>query len=365
MLEAGVTGVDFIQVNTDAQALQYAAAGTKIHIGDKLTKGRGAGGNPELGMKAAQESSERLQELLAGADMIFITAGMGGGTGTGASPVIAQLARETGALVVGVITRPFSFEGARRRQLSEEGCAALKDYVDALITIPNDRLLQLVDPATSMLEAFRLADDVLRQGIQGITELITKAGVINLDFNDVKTVMRSQGTALMAIGDGAGEERSIQAARAAIESPLLETSIQGATGVLFNVIAGPNLTMHEVERAATVIQEVVDPEANIFAGAAIDPGMGDNLRITLIATGFDQGRRPALRAVPATSANYETGPLPTLFTGQPTVRRETPSQSVPLPPRQPTTRPAVQKSATNRAAINGEAPAFVRARSSR
>jgi cell division protein FtsZ len=355
MLEAGVTGVDFIQVNTDAQALQYAAAGTKVHIGDKLTKGRGAGGNPELGMKAAQESSERLQELLAGADMIFITAGMGGGTGTGASPVIAQLARETGALVVGVITRPFTFEGARRRQLSEEGSAALKDYVDALITIPNDRLLQLIDPGTSMLEAFRLADDVLRQGIQGITELITKAGIINLDFNDVKSVMRSQGTALMAIGDGAGEERSIHAARAAIESPLLETSIQGATGVLFNVVAGPNLTMHEVERAATVIQEVVDPEANIFAGAAIDPGMGDNLRITLIATGFDQGRRPALRAVPISTATYETGPLPTRYTGQP----------IAPPARETTMRPAVQRPVNNRAPINGEAPAFVRARGSR
>jgi len=351
MIEAGVSGVDFIQVNTDAQALQYAAAPHKVHIGDKLTKGRGAGGNPEIGMKAAQESSERLQELLHGADMIFITAGLGGGTGTGASPVIAQLARETGALVVGIVTRPFGFEGARRRAIAEEGSVALKEFVDALITIPNDRLLQLIDPTTSMLEAFRLADDVLRQGIQGITELITKAGVINLDFNDVKSVMRGQGTALMAIGHGTGEGRSVAAARAAIESPLLETSIDGATGVLFNLVAGPNLTMHEVQEAASVIHEVVDPEANIFAGAAIDPSMGDDLRITLIATGFEQGRRANLRPVPSLS-QYETGPLVPRQASRPA--RSEPAAGAPREaPLRPVQRPA-------RAAVNGDVPPFIR-----
>jgi cell division protein FtsZ len=347
MIEAGVTGVDFIQVNTDAQQLQYAAAPSKVHIGDKLTKGRGAGGNPEIGMKAAQESSDRLLELLEGADMIFITAGMGGGTGTGASPVIAQLARETNALVVGIVTQPFGFEGARRRAIAEEGSTALREYVDALITIPNDRLLQLIEPTTPMLEAFRLADDVLRQGIQGITELVTKAGVINLDFNDVKSVMRGQGTALMAIGIASGSDRAVAAAQAAIESPLLEYSIDGATGILFNLVAGPSLAMYEVQLAAEVIHKVVDPDASIFAGAAIDPSMGDDLRITLIATGFEHGRRQMLRPVPSQSVAYDTG------TTGPIVARPTPA------PRDSSALRPIQRPA-NRLAVNGDGPNFLR-----
>ncbi|MCC6627328.1 MAG: cell division protein FtsZ [Chloroflexi bacterium] len=352
MIEGDIVGVDYIQVNTDAQQLQFAAAPHKVHIGDKLTKGRGAGGSPEIGMKAAQESSERLQELLQGADMIFITAGMGGGTGTGASPVIAQLARETHALVVGIVTRPFGFEGARRRAIADEGIAALREYVDALITIPNDRLLQLIDPTTPMLEAFRLADDVLRQGIQGITELVTKAGIINLDFNDVKSVMRGQGTALMAIGSASGADRAVNAAQAAIESPLLETSIDGATGILFNLVAGQNLTMHEVQQAAEVIHAVVDADASIFAGAAIDPAMGDEMRITLIATGFDQGRRQNLRAVPPAGPAYDTG------TTGPMVTRPVLSA-----PRESVLRP-IQRP-INRLAVNGDMPKFLKDASSR
>jgi cell division protein FtsZ len=293
MIEAGLTGVDFIQVNTDAQALQYGAATEKVRIGDKLTKGLGAGGKPEVGAKAAEESRELLTELMHGADMIFLTAGMGGGTGTGASPVIAQIAREVGALTVGVVTRPFYFEGARRRAVSEEGIAALKEQVDTLIIIPNDRLLQMLDPKTSALDAFRQADDVLRQGIQGISDLITKPGIINLDFADVKTIMRNQGSALMAIGGGAGEGRCAAAARTAIESPLLEISIDGATGVLFNITAGPELGILEIDEAARIINEAADSEANIIFGTAIDPGLGDEVKITLIATGFEQGRRGA------------------------------------------------------------------------
>jgi cell division protein FtsZ len=352
MMEAGVSGVDFIQVNTDAQALQYAAAPSKVHIGDKLTKGRGAGGNPEIGMKAAQESSERLQELLHGADMIFITAGMGGGTGTGASPVIAQLARETGALVVGVVTQPFGFEGAAACSWPKRAAPRSRSTSTPLITIPNDRLLQPIDPKTPMLDAFKLADDVLRQGIQGITDLITKAGIINLDFADVRSVMHSQGTALMAIGHGSGEGRALAAAQAAIESPLLETSIDGATGVLFNVIAGKNLTMHEVQEAASLIHEVVDAEANIFAGAANESTMeGDGLRLTLIATGFDQGRRANLRPVPPRSI-YETGQLPRPAT--PAQRREaTGSGSLRDTLNQPIVRP-------RRAVNGGEIPPFMR-----
>lgn len=309
MIEAGLVGIDFVQVNTDAQALQYGAAVQKIRIGEKLTKGLGAGGRPEYGGKAAEESAETLMEALHGADMVFITAGMGGGTGTGASPIIAQIARETGALTVGVVTRPFTFEGARRRNVAEDGINALKEHVDTLITIPNDRLLERTDSKITVLEAFRQADDVLRQGIQGISELITKPGVINLDFADVKSIMREQGSALMAIGFGTGPERCADAARMAIESPLLEISIDGATGILFNITAGPDLGLHEVQEAATIITEAADPEANIIFGTAIDPSIGDEVRITLIATGFEHGRRQGSRN-PRLNRSLETGPLP-------------------------------------------------------
>jgi cell division protein FtsZ len=292
MIQAGVKGVDFIAVNTDAQALLRSEAPTRIRIGDKLTKGLGSGGNPEIGRRAADESSEELFEVLKGADMVFITAGMGGGTGTGASPVIAQIAREIGALTVGVVTKPFTFEGSRRRITAEEGIAALKDQVDTVIVIPNDRLLQIADKKTTLQEAFRIADDVLRQGIQGISDLIMEPGLINLDFADVKSIMSMAGSALMAIGRGTGDNRCIDAARQAIESPLLEISIEGAKGVIFNVTGGPDLGMLEVHEAATVIQQAADPDANIIFGAVIDPEMGSDVKITLIATGFDSVRRP-------------------------------------------------------------------------
>ena len=291
MIQAGVKGVDFIAVNTDAQALMHSEAPTRIRIGDKLTKGLGSGGNPDVGRRAADETSEELFEVLKGADMVFITAGMGGGTGTGASPVIAQIAREIGALTVGVVTKPFTFEGSRRRLAADEGLNGLKEQVDTLITIPNDRLLQIADKKTTLNEAFRIADDVLRQGIQGISDLITEPGLINLDFADVKSIMQLAGSALMAIGRGTGDNRCIDASRQAIESPLLEISIEGAKGVLFNVTGGPDLGMLEVHEAASVIQQAADPEANIIFGAVIDPEMGSDVKITLIATGFDSVRR--------------------------------------------------------------------------
>ncbi len=290
MIEAGVQGVEFITVNTDAQALVHSRSPVSLRIGDKLTKGLGAGGNPQVGSKAAEESSEALFDSLRGADMIFVTAGMGGGTGTGASPIIAQIAREVGALTVGVVTKPFDFEGNRRKAIAEQGIAMLKEHVDTLITIPNQRLLQLVEKNTPFLEAFRHADDVLRQGIQGISDLITKTGIINLDFADVKSIMQEAGSALMAIGRGSGESRMVDAARMAIESPLLEISIDGATGVLYNVTGGANLGMVELDEAARVIAEAADPDANIIFGATIDESMGEEVQITLIATGFEEGR---------------------------------------------------------------------------
>ncbi len=296
MIEAGVQGVEFIAVNTDSQALLKSLAPVTVRIGDKLTKGLGAGGRPEIGERAAEESAEILAELVRGADMIFIAAGMGGGTGTGASPVIARLAREAGALTVAVVTRPFDFEGAKRRRIADEGIAVLKEHVDALIVIPNQRLVSMVDPKTPLTETFRIADDVLRQGIQGITDLITRPGLINLDFADVKSILRDAGTALIAIGRGSGENRCVDAARAAVESPLLEMSIEGATRVLYNIAGGPDLTMAEVSEAAELIRGMVDDEAEIIFGTTEpDDAMGRDVTITLIAAGFTgtgTARRP-------------------------------------------------------------------------
>lgn len=293
MIKAQVQGVDFISVNTDSQALQGAQASHRIQLGEKLTRGLGAGGNPSIGQKAAEENSEELYEALQGADMVFITAGMGGGTGTGAAPVIAQVAQDIGALTVGVVTKPFSFEGPRRRNSAEEGIAALRERVDALITIPNDRLLSIADQKMSMSDAFALADAVLHQGIEGISDTITKPGMINLDFADVKAIMSHAGSALMAIGRAAGENRAADAAQAAIASPLLEVSISGAKGVLFN-IAGSDYTLHEVNEAASVIREAADPDANIIFGAIIDERLGDEIQITVIATGFE-GRATSVK----------------------------------------------------------------------
>jgi len=318
MIKAQVQGVDFISVNTDSQALQQAQAPTRIQIGEKLTRGLGAGGNPSMGQKAAEESNEELYEALQGADMVFITAGMGGGTGTGAAPIIAQIAQDVGALTVGVVTKPFSFEGPRRRIAAEEGVASLKDRVDALITIPNDRLLSIADMKMSMTEAFSIADEVLHQGIEGISDMITKPGMINLDFADVKAIMSHAGSALMAIGRAAGEDRAPKAAQAAIASPLLEVSISGAKGVLFN-IAGSDYTLHEVNEAARVIQEAADPDANIIFGAIIDERLGDEIQITVIATGFE-GRSTSVRSGSARPLHRDLTPARTASNDRPAER---------------------------------------------
>ena len=288
MIAAGLKGVDFIAVNTDAQALYLANAGTKLQIGEKLTKGLGAGANPEVGRLAAEESIDAIEHALKGADMIFITAGMGGGTGTGAAPIIAEVARELGALTVGVVTRPFSFEGRTRQKQAAEGIARIQDKVDTLIVIPNDRLMQVVEKRTPILEAFRIADDVLRQGVQGISDLIAIPGLINLDFADVRTIMAATGPALMGVGQGSGENRTVDAARAATNSPLLETSIEGAQGVLINVTGGADLGLFEVNEAAEIVAGFADPDANIIFGAVIDENIGDQVRVTVIATGFKQ-----------------------------------------------------------------------------
>src|SRR4051794_11766578 len=292
MIQAGVRGVEFVSVNTDAQALARSESPVRLRIGEKLTRGLGAGGQPTTGARAAEESAEQVQEVCRGADMVFIAAGMGGGTGTGASPVIASLAQECGALVVGVVTKPFTFEGARRRNAAEDGIQKLKSRVNTLITIPNDRLLQIIDKKTSLGDAFSVVDDVLRQGIQGISELITEPGLVNLDFADVKTIMSEAGSALMAIGRGSGDQRAVEAAKMAIASPLLEVSMEGAKGVLFNISGGTDLTLAEISEAAEIVSRAADPDANIIFGAVIDPQLQNEVRITVIATGFDTIIRP-------------------------------------------------------------------------
>jgi cell division protein FtsZ len=292
MIEEGLQGVEFVAVNTDAQALMLSKATTRVRIGDKLTRGLGSGGDPETGRKAAEESEEELFNVLKGADMVFVTAGIGGGTGTGASPVIAQTARELGALTIGVVTRPFTFEGARRIKAAEGGITDLKEQADTLIVIPNDRLLQIVDKRASLQDAFSVADDVLRQGIQGISELITVPGLINLDFADVRTIMSEGGAALMAVGRSTGDERAREAAEKAISSELLDITIDGARGILFNVTGGPDLTLFEVNQAAAIIKETAHPDVNLIFGAVIDPNMGDEIRVTVIATGFERTGMP-------------------------------------------------------------------------
>ena len=288
MIASGIKGVEFLVVNTDVQAMRASSAKTKIQIGGKLTKGLGAGANPEIGKQAALEDTEKILEALTGADMIFITTGMGGGTGTGAAPIIASLAAELGALTVAVVTKPFAFEGKRRRVQAEQGIRALRDTVDTLITIPNERLLNFVERATSLGEAFKIADDILRQAVQGISDLITVPGEINLDFADVKTIMHGMGMALMGTGVSSGEHRAVEAAQRAISSPLLEeASIEGAKGVLINITGGTDMTLFEVHEAASIIQEAADEEANIIFGTVIDPKMKDEVKVTVIATGFD------------------------------------------------------------------------------
>ena len=290
MINEGLGGVEFIAVNTDNQALMLSKSKTRVRIGDKLTRGLGAGGNPEIGRKAAEESSEDLLEVLRGADMIFVACGMGGGTGTGASPVIAQIAKELGALTIGVVTRPFTFEGTKRSQLANAGIEALKSQVDTLIVIPNDRLLQIADKRSTLQQAFSLADDVLRQGIQGISELITVPGLINLDFADVRTIMSEGGAALMAVGRANGDDRARQASEMAITSGLLDVTIDGARGILFSITGGPDMTLFEVNEAAAIIKESAAPDCNLIFGAHIDESMGDEVHITVIATGFERSK---------------------------------------------------------------------------
>ena len=289
MITSGVHGIEFIAINTDAQALHYSHATRKVHIGQQTTRGLGSGADPEVGRRAAEESEQEVAEVLKGADMVFITLGAGGGTGTGAAPLVAQIAKESGALVVAIATKPFAFEGERRSRVAEAGIADIKDNVDTLIVIPNDRLLQTIDRKTSLLDAFGVVDDVLRQGVQGISDLITVHGLINLDFADVKAIMSDAGSALMGIGRASGENRAIEAARQAIDSPLLELNIEGAKGVLFNITGGRNMSMHEIDEAAKTITSAVDEDANIIFGAVLDESLEDDIKITVVATGFDGG----------------------------------------------------------------------------
>jgi cell division protein FtsZ len=314
MVDAGLKGVEFIAVNTDAQALLMCEADVKLHIGAKSTRGLGAGADPQVGYEAASESRDELKEALKGADMVFVTAGEGGGTGTGGAPVIAEIARELGALTVGVVTRPFTFEGQKRADQAEQGIRGLRDKVDTIIVIPNDRLLSVVERQTSIVEAFRMADDILRQGVQGITDLITVPGLINLDFADVRKVMREQGSALMGIGVASGEGRATEAARMAVSSPLLESSVEGATGVLLNITGGADLGLFEVNEAAEVVTGAADRNAEVIFGAVIDESISEDVRVTVIATGFDarfrRDRRERAEERPAPDRAREHEPEP-------------------------------------------------------
>lgn len=291
MLKTGVKGIEFIAINTDAQALYHSEAPTKINVGKAVTRGLGAGANPDVGRQAAEESSEEIKAALQGADMVFITCGLGGGTGTGGAPIIAELARELGILTVAVVTKPFSFEGMKRKQQGEDGLENLRGKVDTLITIPNDRILSIIDKKTPLMDAFTVVDDVLRQGVQGIADIITVHGMINVDFADVRTIMQNSGSALMGIGYGAGENRAAEAAKAAIESPLLEMDISGAKGILFNVTGGNDLSMFEVDEAARIITEAADPDATIIFGAVVNDSYTGEIKVTVIATGFDETKR--------------------------------------------------------------------------
>lgn len=327
MIEHGVQGVDFIAVNTDAQALNLSKAEHKLQIGGKLTRGLGAGANPEVGKKAAEESREQIEEVLRGADMVFVTAGMGGGTGTGAAPVIAQIARDLGALTVGVVTRPFSFEGRKRQTQAVGGIGAMKEAVDTLIVIPNDKLLQIVDKSTPMLEAFREADNVLRQGVQGISDLIATPGLINLDFADVKTIMSDKGSALMGIGIASGENRATEAAKKAISSPLLETSIDGAKGVIMNITGGTNLSLFEVQEAADIVASASDEEVNMIFGSVINDSLDDEIIVTVIATGFSDDILTQRQNVRPSMGARQQAPAQQQPSRQEAVQQEAPRQT--------------------------------------
>ena len=321
--QSNIQGVDFVSINTDAQALLLNQSATKIQIGENLTKGLGSGGDAMIGQNAAEESAEKIKDMLEGSDMVFLTAGMGGGTGSGATPIIAKLAKEVGALTIAVVTKPFGFEGTRRMVTAEDAVESLKDKVDTLIVIPNQRILDVVDRKLSLLEAFKVADSVLTQGVQGISELITVPGLINVDFADVRTIMTNAGSALMGIGTGIGENRAQAAARSAIASPLLEISMEGARGVLFNIVGGPDLTMSEVDEAAKIISSAADPDANIIFGATIDDTMHDQMRITVVATGFDQNKQRLQQfVVTKEEEKVEEKPLIQTVAEQPPVKKD-------------------------------------------
>lgn len=357
MIAEGIGGIDFIAVNTDNQALLLSEAPVRVRIGDKLTRGLGAGGDPEQGEKAAEESLDELHEVLKGADMVFITAGMGGGTGTGAAPVVARVARELGALTIGVVTRPFLFEGTKRSTAAEQGIERLKEHVDTLIVIPNDRLLELTDRRVTLDDSFNMADDILRQGIQGISELITVPGLINLDFADVKTIMTQGGAALMAVGTADGDDKARLAAEQAVSSRLLDITIDGAQGILFNVTGGSNLSLYDVNQAAAIIRETAHPDANMIFGAVVDPNMGDEIRITVIATGFERGvsRRHMVQSV----SRPTRPPVREERREEVTVAAEPQRPSRQVPPKERTEEEAVKpKFSPN----NLEIPAFLRRR---
>lgn len=355
MIESGVGGVDFVAINTDSQALMLSNAPTRVRIGEKLTRGLGAGGDPTVGEKAAEESAEELREVMKGSDMVFVTAGMGGGTGTGAAPIVARVARELGALTIGVVTKPFTFEGSRRMKSAEAGLVKLAEAVDTLIVIPNDRLLELADKRLALSDSFQMADDVLRQGIQGISELITVPGLINLDFADVRAIMSHGGAALMAVGEGNGEERARIAAEQAINSRLLDVSIEGAKGILFNITGSPDLSLFEVNQAAQIIRETAHPDANVIFGAVIDERMSDAIRITVIATGFDvESRRRSLSRGKSAFASQ-----------QPPRSQRDPLPATPPPPRNSRpepSKPKIEKPEITLDADNLDIPAFLRRR---
>ncbi|MCO1582241.1 cell division protein FtsZ [Crossiella sp. SN42] len=345
MIEVGLKGVEFIAVNTDAQALLMSDADVKLDIGRELTRGLGAGANPEVGQRAAEDHREEIEEVIKGADMVFVTAGEGGGTGTGGAPVVASIARKLGALTIGVVTRPFSFEGKRRAKQAEDGIQALRNECDTLIVIPNDRLLQLGDIGVSLMDAFRSADEVLLSGVQGITDLITTPGLINLDFADVKSVMSGAGSALMGIGSARGEGRAVQAAGKAINSPLLEASMEGAHGVLLSIAGGSDLGLFEINEAASLVQEAAHPEANIIFGTVIDDSLGDEVRVTVIAAGFDGGTptHKKLEPAPVTSRAPVAPAQAGQVGGNPQQQPEQPQQAAPQPPpQQQTYQPAPQ-----------------------
>ncbi len=358
MIDAGIVGVDFVAINTDSQALQASRAKLRLHLGERATRGLGAGGDPEVGTKAAEESEEEIRQVLSGSDMVFVTAGMGGGTGTGASPIIAKVARAEGALTIGVVTRPFSFEGARRSKSAEEGIERLKEHVDTLIVIPNDRLLETADKRVTLVDSFRMADDVLRQGIQGISELITVPGLINLDFADVRTIMSQGGAALMAIGHGSGDDRALIAAEQALSNRLLDVTIDGARGILFNVTGGNNLSLYEINQAASIIRETAHPDVNLIFGAVVDESMRDEIRITVIATGFEH-QITNMRRVAPRNVNVERREKPT----HPPVREPVmvePTRPAPQP--EPTPEPPSRDKGNSFRLEDIEIPAFLRRR---